>query len=133
MQAGSKYAIVADGAHGKSTILKNLTDRKTAFVAAGIIKKQIGRQTPVYTTQSFDVLLNDLTLEDNINYFVRLGSVHPRLANQMVVAFGLYPSLHILVRNLNTSHKHLLMLVLALTGSNRTVILDEPFTGLTHD
>lgn len=25
------------------------------------------------------------------------------------------------------------MLILALAGSNRTVILDEPFTGLTHD
>ena len=39
VQAGSKYAIVADGAHGKTTILNTLTNRKSAYEASGIIRK----------------------------------------------------------------------------------------------
>lgn len=62
-----------------------------------------------------------------------LGSIHPRLANQMVVAFSLFSRVSMLVRDLTANDKHLLMLILALAGSNRTVVLDEPFTGLTHD
>lgn len=62
-----------------------------------------------------------------------MGSIHPRLSQQMIAAFGLFNRMNVLVSDLNTAEKHILMLVLALAGSNRTVILDEPFTGLTHD
>ena len=52
---------------------------------------------------------------------------------QMVASFGLYMRANTLVKNLKANEKHLLMLILALAGSNRTVILDEPFTGLSND
>ena len=93
----------------------------------------MGRRTPVYTTQSFDVLLNDLTLAENLEYFSLLGSIHPRLASQMIAAFGLFKRAKIFVKNLKASEKHLFMLILALSGSAKTVILDEPFTGLNQD
>lgn len=79
------------------------------------------------------MLLNELTLAENLAYFTTLGSIHPRLANQMIAAFGLYKRAKIFVKNLKASEKHLFMLILALSGSAKTVILDEPFTGLTHD
>jgi len=37
------------------------------------------------------------------------------------------------MKNLNASDRHIAQLILALAGSNRTVILDEPFTGLTNE
>ena len=37
------------------------------------------------------------------------------------------------MKHLNASDRHIAQLILALAGSNRTVILDEPFTGLTHE
>ena len=98
-----------------------------------MIKKQAGRRTPVYTTQQTEVLFEDVTLQDNINYYTSIGSVHPRLSKQMVVSFGLYERRDVLLKNLIANEKHLLMLILALAGSSRTCILDEPFTGLTHD
>ena len=98
-----------------------------------MIKKQRGRPTPIYTTQSLEVLLTDLTLAENISHFVSLGSVHPRLADQMIIAFGLHSRRYKQVKELSESEKHLTMLILALAGSHQSVILDEPFTGLTHD
>lgn len=38
-----------------------------------------------------------------------------------------------MVKDLHISEKHLAVLVIALGGSNRTVILDEPFSGLSYD
>lgn len=52
---------------------------------------------------------------------------------QMVLALGLYNRLSVPVQNLTPSEKHITMLILALAGSARTVILDEPFTGLSHE
>ena len=83
--------------------------------------------------QIFDVLLNDITVGENISFFVSLGSIHERLSLQMVAAFGLYTRTNVLVRDLTISEKHILMLIITLAGSNRTVILDEPLTGLSHD
>ena len=51
----------------------------------------------------------------------------------MVAAFGLWSRRNVIVRDLEPIEKHLLMLIITLAGSNQTVILDEPFTGLTHD
>ena len=51
----------------------------------------------------------------------------------MLVAFNLYSRLDVIVKDLNANEKHLMMLILALAGSHQTLILDEPFTGLTHD
>ena len=50
----------------------------------------------------------------------------------MIATFGLYKRMNLLVKDLRASERHLVMLILALSGSNRTVILDEPFTGLTY-
>ena len=99
---------------------------------AGILKKQQGRQPAVYTSQS-DLLLGDLSLEQNLSYFIRLGSVNRRMVNQMIVSFGLSRRTAVLARHLTVSEKHITQIILALAGSNRTVILDEPFTGLTQE
>ena len=87
----------------------------------------------MYTTQHTDVLFEDLTIMDNILFYRMVGSVHRRLAKQMLVTFGLYERRNTLFKHLNANEKHLTMLILALAGSSRTVILDEPFTGLSHD
>ena len=50
----------------------------------------MGRRTPVYTTQAYEVLLTELSLAENMAYFATIGSIHPKLANQMIAAFGLY-------------------------------------------
>lgn len=81
---------MADAAHGKTSILNSLTNRRSAYKAAGLIKKQMGRRTPVYTTQAYEVLLTELSLAENMAYFATIGSIHPKLANQMIAAFGLY-------------------------------------------
>jgi ABC-type multidrug transport system ATPase subunit len=78
VQAGSKFAIVSDGSNGKSSVLNTLIGKRSAFKVAGILKKQQGRKPAVYTSQS-DLLLGDLTLEQNLWYFIRLGSVNRRL------------------------------------------------------
>lgn len=72
-------------------------------------------------------------MAENFAHFYGLGSVHPQLSEQMLVAFNLHSRSGVLVKDLNANEKHLMMLTLALAGSHRTVILDEPFTGLTHD
>jgi len=79
------------------------------------------------------MLLLDLTLAQNVTFFAGLGSVQPRLAKQMLTAFGLSTRVNVLVRDLEASEKHLTMLILALAGANRTCILDEPFTALSQE
>lgn len=39
IQAGSKFAIISEGAQGKTTVLNTLISRRSAFRVAGIIKK----------------------------------------------------------------------------------------------
>ena len=62
-----------------------------------------------------------------------LGSIHSRHTKQMVIAFGLHSRLSVPINELTPGEKHLTMLILALAGSARTVILDEPFTGLSYE
>lgn len=133
VQAGSKVAIVSDGPQGKTTILNSLTNQKSAFRISGLLKKQAGRRTPIYTSQQTSVLFEEMTIMDNIFYYRLIGSVHPKLAKQMLVTFGLYDRRHTIFKSLNANEKHLTMLILALAGSSKTCILDEPFTGLSHD
>ena len=89
VQGGSKFAIVSEGSLGKTHILNTIISRRTAYHVAGKLKKQIGRGNPVYTSQKDDVLFEDLTLSSNISYYAGIGSIHPRLAKQMVTSFGL--------------------------------------------
>ena len=68
-----------------------------------------------------------------IDFYVSIGSVSSFIASQMVMAFGLHQCLHTQVHAMHANEKHLAGLVLALSSSNRTCILDEPFTGLSYD
>ena len=105
----------------------------TCSLVINLLKKQAGRRTPVYTSEQTSVLFEDMTIMDNIWFYRLIGSVHPRLAKQMLVTFGLYERRHTILKNLNANEKHLTMLIMALAGSTKTCILDEPFTGLSHD
>ena len=51
----------------------------------------------------------------------------------MLVTFGLRERQGCLVSELHVGERHLLKLILALAGSARSLILDEPFAGLTRD
>ena len=51
----------------------------------------------------------------------------------MITSFGLVNRQNVLIKNLNETERHITQLILALSGSNRTVILDEPFSGLTSE
>ena len=66
-------------------------------------------------------------------YFVNLGSIHPVHVKKMIFTFGLELRLGRLISELHANERHLAKLILALAGSKRTVILDEPFAGLTRD
>ena len=97
----------------------------------------MNRGIPVYSTDSSslenDVLSPDLTLAQTMAYFVNIGSVHPFHVERMIHTFGLKERLGCLIGELKASERHLVKLILALAGSARTVILDEPFAGLTRD
>lgn len=49
----------------------------------------------------------------------------------MIVSFNLSDRLGVLMSELNETERHLTQLIVALSSSNRTIILDEPFTGLS--
>ena len=59
--------------------------------------------------------------------------MHPRIVKQMVTSFNLLDRLNVPVLKLNETERHIVQLIVALAGSNRTVILDEPFSGLTSE
>lgn len=78
-------------------------------------------------------MLNDeLTMAQNMTFFTRVGSSNGRLLNQMVTAFGLADRKNVLAKNLTVSERHIVQLLAALSGSNRTLILDDPFQGLSQ-
>ena len=134
VQAGSKFAIVSDSSQGKSHIIDTLISKRSTLKVSAILSKQLGRGTPVYTSQRSDqVLFLENTLKQNLYYFIMLGSVHPRMVKQMLTSFGLHDRQNVLVKDLNETERHITQLILALAGSNRTVILDEPFSGLTSE
>lgn len=78
------------------------------------------------------MLNNDLTMAENMAYFIRLGSCNGRLYNQMMTAFGLADRKNVLAKNLTETERHIVQLLTALAGSNKTVILDDPFQGLNQ-
>lgn len=51
----------------------------------------------------------------------------------MITSFNLTERLNVPMKHLNETERHLTQLIVALAGANRTVILDEPFSGLTSE
>ena len=108
MQAGSKFAILADSSQGKTHIVNTLTSRRSALKVSAILSKQIGRGAPVYTSQRNDLIFfHECTLRQNFDYFLKLGSVHPRIVKQMMASFGLTHRQHIMMKDLNETERHL--------------------------
>ena len=75
---------------------------------SAILSRQIGRGAPVYTSQRNDlVFFHECTLKQNFDYYLKLGSVHPRLVKQMIASFGLFNRQHILMGELTETGRHL--------------------------
>lgn len=86
-----------------STLLGNTS----AYKLSGIVKKQKDRPVAVYSPQH-SLLNEELTMAQNMTYFVRLGSSSGRLLNQMVTAFGLADRKNTLAKDLTATEKHIL-------------------------
>lgn len=71
-----------------------------------------------------------MTLLQNFSFYVRLGAVNNVILSQMISQFGLRDRLGVMTRDLSSSEKSLAQLLIALTGSNKTLVLDDPFHDL---
>ena len=110
MQAGSKFAILADSSQGKSHIVDTLTSRRSAMKVSATLSRQLGRGAPVYTSQRNDlVFFNECTLKQNFDYYLKLGSVHPRLVKQMIASFGLFNRQEILMCELTETERQFIL------------------------
>ncbi len=84
----------------------------------------------------FDILFDDLSVEDHILFLIRLKRVVTGFKNEyahaehLIIDFGLDEARRRLAKDLSGGMKRRLSLAMSLVGSPKVVLLDEPTTGL---
>lgn len=109
-----------------------------AWVAGNSIldKIQLVQQHIGYCPQ-FDVLWEELTVEEHLRFYSRLknvdGNIIDKLVNKTLENTNLVQSRNFRVKELSGGMKRRLSLGISLVGNPKIVFLDEPTTGLDPD
>ncbi len=92
------------------------------------------KQHLVALCPQFDILFDDLSVQDHILFLIRLKRVVSGFKNEynysdkLIVEFGLDEARRRLAKDLSGGMKRRLSLAMSLVGSPKVVLLDEPTT-----
>lgn len=138
LPAGKAIGFIGPSGAGKTTLIRGIVGRlQTAEGSIEVFGQPAGspglREQVSYMTQELSVY-PDLTVQENLNYFVTMAG-QPRkqackVISEVLTAVDLTDKANNLVSNLSSGQKQRVSLAIALIGSPRLMVLDEPTVGL---
>ena len=138
LPAGKTIGFIGPSGAGKTTLIRGIVGRlKTAPGSIEVLGLPAGtaslRQQVSYMTQELSVY-TDLTVRENLDYFVTMIG-QPRQSAAKVIkdvleTVGLAAKAETMVSSLSGGQKQRLSLAIALLGSPKLMVLDEPTVGL---
>lgn len=138
LPAGNTIGIIGPSGAGKTTLIRSIIGRlETPPGSVMIFDKPAGskelRKLVSYMTQGLSVY-PDLTVGENLNYFARMYGMKRKevrkAVNAALTAVELTDRQDSLVSNLSGGQKQRVSLAIALLGSPKLLVLDEPTVGL---
>ncbi|KAJ3244891.1 hypothetical protein HDU78_010370 [Chytriomyces hyalinus] len=139
-ESGVIFGLLGPNGAGKTTLINILTG---LYEATGGQAKLAGfdiktQQAMVYNNigvcPQFDILWEDLTVEEHLYFYARLKGVgrgnEAAAVQKSLVQVSLIALKHRLSKNLSGGEKRRLSIAIALVGDPAVVFLDEPTTGL---
>lgn len=140
IKKGEMFGMLGPNGAGKTTLISMLTgmyrpSAGNAWVAGFSIKDQLEVvQLQIGVCPQFDLLWNDLTVEEHLLFFARLKGIEPEFEQEKVdtaIAEVLLQKFrHFPVKNLSGGMKRRLSVAISLVSDPKIIYLDEPSTGL---
>lgn len=135
---GKTIAVIGPSGAGKTTLIRSIVGRIN--ISSGEIKvfdQYAGsselRKQLTYMTQGLSVY-SDMTINENLNFFATMAGKHKRQASKeisdILKTVELTDKKDVLVNNLSGGQKQRVSLAVALLGSPKLMVLDEPTVGL---
>jgi ABC-2 type transport system ATP-binding protein len=138
LPAGKLVGFIGPSGAGKTTLIRGIVGRlETADGSISVFGQPAGsprlREQVSYMTQELSVY-PDLTVRENLAYFVTMTGQPRRrtrkIIGEVLAAVDLTDKTGNLVSNLSSGQKQRVSLAIALIGSPRLMVLDEPTVGL---
>jgi len=134
LMPGQIIGLLGPSGSGKSTLLRSIVGNQ--IISSGLVSvlgKPAGdqslRRQVGYMTQAASVY-DDLTVAQNISYFARIMGQPKDEVDRVIKATDLKEQAKQLVMDLSGGQRNRVSLAIALLGSPKIVILDEPTVGL---
>lgn len=137
---GEIFGLIGRSGCGKTTLFKIFLgmlspttgkiniEGKNIFHNKNILKKYVG-----FASQE-NMLFEELSIVENIKYFGKLYGVNKKelksRATDLLELFELYPSRHVLLKNLSGGMKKRANILISLIHDPKILVLDEPTIGL---
>jgi ABC-2 type transport system ATP-binding protein len=138
LSEGKITGFIGPSGAGKTTLIRSIVGRlKTPENTIEILGQPAGsprlRSTVTYMTQELSVY-SDLTVKENLTYFVRMSGQSRANARksvkELLKTIDMPDKGNALVSNLSSGQKQRVSLAVALIGSPKVMVLDEPTIGL---
>jgi len=138
LDAGQTIGVIGPSGAGKTTLIRCIVGRQR--ITSGdvmIFDEPAGsanlRQQLSFMTQELSVY-PDLTVSENLEYFVTMAGQPGKQAKQIIAnvlkAVDMTNKAASLVSNMSSGQKQRVSLAIALIGSPKLMVLDEPTVGL---
>ncbi|KAL5038930.1 hypothetical protein BDV3_002117 [Batrachochytrium dendrobatidis] len=134
------FGLLGPNGAGKTSLISILTgvyEPTTGNATLGghdIIKDADAAFRSIGVCPQFDILWDDLTVDEHLFFYARLKGVFPEFEREAVVAAMELVKLETMrsrrVKNLSGGEKRRLSIAIALVADPKVVFLDEPTTGL---
>lgn len=138
LPAGKTIGIIGPSGAGKTTLIRSIVGRlKVAEGSIMIFGQSAGlvklRSQVAYMTQELSVY-SDLTVKENLAYFATMNGqsrlIAKRTIREVLELVDLSDKTQVIVSNLSGGQKQRVSLAIALIGSPKLMVLDEPTVGL---
>lgn len=134
LPAGKMIGVIGPSGAGKTTLIRTIVGRlKVANDSVQVFGLSAGsselRNTVTYMTQGLSVY-SDLTVHENLVYFATMSGQSKDEVEKVLEQVDLLDKADVLVENLSGGQKQLVSLAVALLGSPKLMVLDEPTVGL---
>ena len=132
--AGQVVGLLGPSGAGKTTLMRTIVGaQRTTSGTVRVFDRSAGhralRRDVGYMAQS-SAIYDDLTVEQNLDYFRRVLGAPKSDVDRVVAEVGLGPVRHRLAERLSGGQRSRVSLGIALLGTPRLLVLDEPTVGL---
>jgi ABC-2 type transport system ATP-binding protein len=134
IKPGIVTGIIGPSGAGKTTLIRAIVGRQSInHGSINIFGRPAGsaelKAELSYMTQDLSVY-QDLTVMENLRFFATMAGQPTSVLKDILKEVDLLPKANVLVRNLSGGQKQRVSLAVALIGSPRLMVLDEPTVGL---